>query len=116
MEDPGEAPIDSWMGWSHGTWEGDTLVVDTTHFNGLTWLDAAGNFHSNALHVVERYTPVTANHIDYQVTVEDEQVFTRPWSMRMPLYRRMEPGLQLLDYDCVDHLLQTLADNEGGAR
>ena len=113
---PHPLPNDFWMGDSRGHWEGDTLIVDTTHFNGRTWLDAAGNFHSNALHVVERYTPITPNHIDYQVTMEDEQVFTRPWSMRMPLYRRMEPGLQLLDYDCVDHLLQTLADNEGGAR
>ena len=113
---PHPLPNDFWVGDSRGHWEGDTLVVDTTHFNGRTWLDAAGNFHSNALHAVERYTPVTVNHIDYQVTIEDEQVFTRPWSMRMPLYRRMEPGLQLLDYDCVDHLLQTLTGNEGGAR
>ncbi len=97
-----------WMGDSRGHWDGDTLVVDTTHFNGQTWFDAAGNFHSDALHVVERYTPSSPFHIDYEVTIEDPNVFTRPWTMRMPLYRRMEEGLQLLDYDCVDFILQSL--------
>ena len=109
-------PNDFWMGDSRGHWEGDTLVVDTTHFNGLTWFDAAGNFHSDQLHVVERYTPITPYHIDYEVTLEDPAVFTRPWTMRMPLYRRLEDGLQLLDYDCVDFILQALTAPEGGAR
>ena len=109
-------PNDFWMGDSRGHWDGDTLVVDTTHFNGRTWLDAAGNFHSDQLHVVERYTPITPHHIDYEVTIEDQEVFTRPWTMRMPLYRRMEGGLQLLDYDCVDFILQALTAPEGGAR
>ena len=113
---PHPLPNDFWMGDSRGRWDGDTLVVDTTHFNGQTWLDAAGNFHSDALHVVERYTPTTEYHIDYEVTIEDEQVFTRPWTMRLPLYRRVEAGLQLLDYDCVDHILQVVTDDEGGAR
>ena len=108
-------PNDFWLGDSRGHWEGDTLVVDTTHFNGLTWFDAAGNFHSNQLHVVERYTPVSETHIDYEVTIEDPEVFTRPWTMRMPLYRRMEERLQLLDYDCVDFILQKLTTPEGGA-
>ena len=107
-------PNDFWMGDSRGHWEGDTLVVDTTHFNGLTWFDAAGNFHSNQLHVVERYTPMGPTHIDYEVTIEDPEVFTRPWTMRMPLYRRMEERLQLLDYDCVDFILQKLTAPEGG--
>ena len=109
-------PNDFWMGDSRGHWDGDTRVVDTTHFNGLTWFDAAGNFHSDQLHVVERYTPVTPYHIDYEVRIEDPEVFTRPWTMRMPLYRRMEAGLQLLDYDCVDFVLQALTAPEGGAR
>ena len=113
---PHPLPNDFWMGDSRGRWDGDTLVVDTTHFNGRTWLDAAGNFHSDALHVVERYTPTTEYHIDYEVTIEDEQVFTRPWTMRLPLYRRVEEGLQLLDYDCVDHILQVVTDDDGGAR
>ena len=113
---PHPLPNDFWMGDSRGHWDGDTLVVDTTHFNGLTWFDAAGNFHSDQLHVVERYTPITPHHIDYEVTIEDPEVFTRPWTMRMPLYRRMEQGLQLLDYDCVDFILQALTAPEGGAR
>ena len=113
---PHPLPNDFWMGDSRGHWDGDTLVVDTTHFNGRTWLDAAGNFHSDQLHVVERYTPVTPYHLDYEVTIEDPEVFTRPWTLRMPLYRRMEDGLQLLDYDCVDFILQALETPEGGAR
>ena len=113
---PHPLPNDFWMGDSRGHWDGDTLVVDTTHFNGQTWFDAAGNFHSDALHVVERYIPSSPFHIDYEVTIEDPSVFTRPWTMRMPLYRRMEEGLQLLDYDCVDFILQSLTDQEGGAR
>ena len=113
---PHPLPNDFWMGDSRGHWDGDTLVVDTTHFNGLTWFDAAGNFHGDQLHVVERYTPITPYHIDYEVTIEDPEVFTRPWTMRMPLYRRMENGLQLLDYDCVDFILQALTAPEGGAR
>ena len=113
---PHPLPNDFWMGDSRGQWEGDTLVVDTTHFNGRTWLDAAGNFHSDALHVVERYTPTTPYHIDYEVTLEDPNVFTRPWTMRMTLYRRMDEGLQILDYDCVDHLLQLAVEQGEGAR
>ena len=113
---PHPLPNDFWMGDSRGHWEGDTLVVDTTHFNGRTWLDAAGNFHSEALHVVERYTPTTPYHIDYEVTLEDPNVFTRAWTMRMTLYRRMDQGLQILDYDCVDHLLQAAVEQEQGDR
>ena len=109
-------PNDFWMGDSRGHWDGDTLVVDTTHFNGLTWFDAAGNFHGDQLRVVERYTPITPYHVDYEATIEDPEVFTRPWTMRMPLYRRMEDRLQLLDYDCVDFILQALTAPEGGAR
>jgi hypothetical protein len=79
------------------------LVVDTTHFNDRTWFDMAGSFHSDALHVVERYTPLEAGHVmHYEVTIEDPKVFTRPWKMNMPIYRRAEKNLQLFDYDCVD--------------
>ena len=112
-----EGPPDyKWMGHSVGRWEGDTLVVDTTHFNARTWFDAAGNFHSDALHVVDRYTPTSQHHIDYEVTIEDDEVFTRTWTMRMPLYRRIEDGLQILDYDCVDHILQSVTGQERGAQ
>ena len=87
-------------GDSRGRWEGDTLVVDVVDFNDDTWFDRAGNFHSDALHVVERYTLADRDHIDYEVTIEDPKVFTRPWKMRMPLYRHTEKNFQLLEYEC----------------
>jgi hypothetical protein len=93
-------PIEWWMGDSRGRWEGDTLVVDVVHFNSETWFDRAGNHHSEQLHVVERYTPISATHINYEVTIEDPKVFTRPWKMSMPLYRRMDRSMQILEYEC----------------
>jgi hypothetical protein len=102
MKDPGRAPVDSWMGQSVGHWEGDTLVVDVTGMNDQTWFDRAGNFHSDALHVVERYTRTSQDVISYEATIEDPKVFTRPWKMRMPLYRRQEKNAQLLDFKCVE--------------
>ena len=95
-----EGPIEWWMGDSRGRWEEDTLVVDTVHFNGRTRFDRAGNFASDALHVIERYRFIDRDHLDYHVTVEDPKVFTRPWEMRMPLYRRIEAGVRPLEYDC----------------
>jgi hypothetical protein len=92
--------VESWLGDSRGRWDGDTLVVDVTHFNDKTWFDRAGNFHSDALHVVERYTPAGPDHIEYAATIEDPKVFTRPWTMRMTLYRRKEKNFQLLEYEC----------------
>ncbi len=92
--------IDWWMGDSRGRWEGDTLVVDLVDFNDETWFDRAGNFHSDALHLVERYTPMGPDHINYEVTIEDPKVFTRPWKMSMILYRHKEKNLQLLEYEC----------------
>ena len=73
-------PIEWWMGDSRGRWEGNTLVVDVIHFNDLTWFDRAGNFHSNALHVVERYTRTGPDHMLYEATIEDPKVFSRPWT------------------------------------
>ena len=99
---PQPSPVDSWMGQSSGRWEGDTLVVDVNGFNDRTWFDRSGNFHSDALHVVERYTPVSPDAIDYEVTIEDPHVFTRPWKMRMPLYRHLEKNAQLLEFKCVE--------------
>jgi hypothetical protein len=92
--------IDWWMGDSRGRWEDDTFVVDVVDFNEDTWFDRAGNFHSDELHLVERYTLVDPNHIEYEVTVEDPKVFTRPWKMSMPLYRRLEKNIQVLEYEC----------------
>jgi len=102
MTDPGPAPVDSWMGQSVGHWEGETLVVDVTGFNDQTWFDRAGNFHSAALHVVERYTRTSPDVISYEATIEDPTVFTRPWQINMPLYRRQERNAQILDFKCVE--------------
>jgi hypothetical protein len=101
LEKVGEAPTDSYMGWSQGHWEGDTLVVDVTGFNDKTWFDRAGNFHSEALHVVERYTPVSATMMNYEATIEDANVFTRPWKIAFPLYKRTEANAQFLEFKCV---------------
>jgi hypothetical protein len=102
LEKQHEAPIEFWMGWSNGRWDGDTLVVDVTGFNGLTWFDRAGNFASEELHVVERYTPTSPNHLRYEATIEDPKTFTRPWKISMPLYRRLDENAQLLEFKCVD--------------
>jgi hypothetical protein len=93
-------PIEWWLGDSRGQWEGDTLVVDSIHFSDKTWFDRAGNFHSEELHVIERYSPVGRDHINYEATIEDPKVFTRPWKMSMPLYRRAERNAQLLEFEC----------------
>ena len=95
-------PVDTWMGQSAGRWEGGSLVVDSTGFNDQTWFDRAGNFHSEALHLVERFTPVSPDLLDYEVTIEDPKVFTRPWKIQMPLYRRRDAGVQLLEFKCVE--------------
>ena len=94
------------MGDSRGRWDGNTLVVDVIHFNDLTWFDRAGNFHSSALHVVERYTPTGPDHMLYEATIEDPNVFTRPWKISMPLYRRQERSVELLEYQCHAYLLE----------
>ena len=90
------------MGDSRAHWEGDTLVVDVKQFTDQTWFDQAGNFHSESLHLIERYTPVSATHIQYEATVDDPEVFTRPWMMSFPLYRRLEPNIQVLEYECLE--------------
>jgi hypothetical protein len=102
MENQTEAPADSWMGWSNGHWEGETLVVDTKGFNDLSWFDRAGNFHSDELHVVERIRARSPETLMYEATIEDPKVFTRPWKMSMPLYRRIEPNAQLTEFRCVE--------------
>ena len=95
-----EGPLDFWLGDSRARWESDTLVVDVTQFNGETWLDRSGNFHSEALHVVERWTFVDANTLSYVATLEDPKVYTRPWTLRALLYRHREPGFQLIENYC----------------
>jgi len=98
-----ESPVDSWMGWSNGKWDGDTLVIEVNGFNDLSWFDRAGNHHSDALTVTERYSLAPGgNHLNYEARIEDPKTFTRPWTIRMPLYRRLEPNVQLLEYKCVE--------------
>jgi hypothetical protein len=102
MQDPGPAPVDSWMGQSFGKWDGDTLVVEVTGLLDQSWFDRSGNWHSDKLKVTERYTMMTPNHIQYEATIEDPEVFTEPWTISMPLYRRMEPNARLMDFKCVE--------------
>jgi hypothetical protein len=106
-----EPPDDTYMGHSLGRWEGDTLVVDVTRFNGKNWFDRAGNFHSDALHLVERFTPIGRDAIHYEVTIEDPKVFTRPWKISMPLYRRLESNMELLEYRCIEFVEEFLYGN-----
>jgi hypothetical protein len=94
--------VDTWMGHSEGRWEGDTLVVDVRGMNDQTWFDRAGNFHSEALHVVERYTPIGRDALMYEATIEDQKVFTRPWKMSMPIYRRLEKDAKIHEVQCVE--------------
>jgi hypothetical protein len=93
-------PIEWWMGDSRAHWDGDTLVVDVVHFTGQTRLDRAGNYHSPALHVIERYTMTGPDHMQYEATIEDPKIFSRAWKISMPIYRRLEKNVQLLDYEC----------------
>jgi hypothetical protein len=93
-------PIPQWMGHSVGRWEGDTLVVEVTELDEHPWFDRAGNFHSDALRLVERFTLITPDAIRYEATIEDPNVFTRPWTISMPIYRRLEPNMQVLHYRC----------------
>jgi hypothetical protein len=102
MSNHTEAPVDSWMGWSNGKWDGDTLVIQVNGFNDQTWFDRAGNHHTEALTVTERYSLNGDNNINYQATMEDKNTFTRPWTIRLPLYRRLEPNVQLLEFKCVE--------------
>jgi hypothetical protein len=102
MSNHEEPPVDSWMGWSNGRWEGDTLVIEVTGNNDQTWFDRAGNHHSALMKVTERYTLMGDNHIQYEATIEDPETFERPWTIRMPLYRRLDNNVQLLEFKCVE--------------
>lgn len=121
MEEVGIPPIDTWMGTSYGQWDGDTLVVTTLAqgpglvklpagemVEGVTWLDRAGNYLTNHATVIERFTLMGDNHIAYEATIEDPTIYSRPWTIRMPLYRRMEENAQLLEFKCVPFSEQLL--------
>lgn len=123
MEDHMQAPFDSWMGWSNGHWEGDTLVVEVTGLNGQSWLDRAGNFASASARVTERYTPMGENHLMYEATIEDPTVFSRPWTLSMPLYRHVQERPEFLEFKCVEfaeelmygHLRKPADESNGGS-
>jgi len=102
MSNHQEPPVDSWMGWSNGHWDGDTLVIEVTGNNDQTWFDRAGNYHSAAMKVTERYTRKDENHLQYEATIEDPETFSQPWKISLPLYRRLEPNAQLLEFKCVE--------------
>ena len=112
MDRPGtSAPLPCWMGYSLGRWEGGTLIVDVTSQMTDTWFDAAGNYHSGSLHVEERYRMIDENHIEYQALITDPEVFTEPWTIRMPLYRRIEEDARLLEYKCIEYAEDLLYDH-----
>jgi hypothetical protein len=101
MKDHSEPPVDTWMGKSSGTWEGNVLVVTTVGQNEKTWLDRAGNFHSADLKVTERFSLIDADHIRYEATLEDPKTFARPWTIEMPLYRLIDQNAEVLEHKCV---------------
>jgi hypothetical protein len=108
MGTPTKAPADSWMGWSNGKWDGESLVIDVTSQMDDTWFDRAGDHHSDALHVVERYTPRSADTLMYEATIEDPKTFSRPWKISMPLYRHVEKNAQLMEFKCVEFAEEVL--------
>jgi hypothetical protein len=101
LTDTSELPVESWMGKSSAKWEGQTLVVTTIDQNEKTWLDRAGNHHSDDLKVTERFTLIDRDHIRYEATLEDPKTYTRPWTIEMPLYRLIEDNAQILEHKCV---------------
>ncbi|MGD8341573.1 MAG: hypothetical protein PVH89_12370 [Gammaproteobacteria bacterium] len=108
MTDHQIAPVDSWMGRSNGSWDGDTLVIEVNSTIDQTWLDRAGNHHSNAMIVTERYSLIDDNLMQYEATIDDPQTFSRPWIIRMPLYRRVEDNARLFEFNCVEFSEQLL--------
>jgi len=102
LNDPGPPEVDSWMGQSVGRWDGDTFVVQVNGFNGLAWFDRAGNHHSYQMTVEERYTMIGPDHIQYEATIADPLTFSRPWTIRLPLYRHVDPNARLGQFKCVE--------------
>lgn len=102
------APVDLWMGRSNGSWDGDTLVIEINSTIDQTWLDRAGNHHSYAMIVTERYTPISENTLQYQATIDDPMTFSRPWTIEMPLYRNIEADARLFEFNCVEYAEELL--------
>jgi hypothetical protein len=108
MRDPQPAPAPSWMGWSNGHWEGETLVIETTGFDDRSWFDRAGNFHSDELKVTERITARSPDILNYEATIDDPKVFTHVWTINVPLYRRVDTNAQILEFKCVEFVEELL--------
>lgn len=108
LKNPGPPETDSWMGQSDGKWEGDTFVITVTGFNDGSWFDRAGNHHTEALKVVERYTMKSPDHIRYQATMTDPQTFSRPWSIELTLYRHVDANARLGQFKCVPFVEELL--------
>ena len=108
LKNPGPPETDSWMGQSDGKWEGDTFVITVTGFNDGSWFDRAGNYHTEALKVVERYTMKSPDHIRYQATMTDPQTFSRPWSIELTLYRHVDANARLGQFKCVPFVEELL--------
>jgi hypothetical protein len=104
MDKKSESPVDSWMGWANGTWKGDTLVIRNDGFNEHSWFDRSGNHHGNQLVVDEQFTPRgnQVAYLEYSATMTDPETFTKPWTIRMNLYRKFEANAQLLEFKCVE--------------
>ncbi len=92
--------IDFWQGDSIGHWDGNTLVVDVGDFNDETWFDKAGDYHSDELHVVERYTRTGPDTLQYEATIEDPKTFSMPWTIKADLHRKTQPNVRLMEYEC----------------
>jgi hypothetical protein len=101
MRDHQRAPVDLWMGRSNGSWDGDTLVIEVNSNIENTWFDRAGNHHSAAMIVTERYRLLDEHVMQYEATIEDPETFSRPWTIRMPLFRHIEDDARLLEFNCV---------------
>lgn len=108
LENPGEPQLDAWMGQSYGYWDGDTFVVEVTGLDENTWFDRAGNYHSYKLKVTERYTLLSDNVLQYEATMEDPDIFERPWTIKMPIYRRLEEGFELPQFKCAEFVEELL--------
>ncbi len=108
LTDPGEAPLDSWMGQSYGYWDDDSFVIEVTAQNGQTWLDRSGNFASNMATVTERYTRIGQDHMRYEATIEDPETYTQPWTISMMLYRKVGEDAQLHEFNCVEFVEEML--------
>jgi hypothetical protein len=102
LKDPGPPPVDAWMGQSVGRWEGETFVIESNGYNDSTWFDRAGNFHSEAMKVTERITRTGPDVLSYEASIDDPNTFTRPWKISLPLYRRLEKNVQIMDFKCVE--------------